>query len=79
MEWKRRDKLPARFYRLRLLVEVVRSPDFIFEGLDREGQEGGLCYVAKPTRDYPKEGIDLPAPKGRVFVVFVTPSGKAID
>jgi hypothetical protein len=74
-----RSGLEARVQRLRLVPEVVRDPCLVFEGLERPSQEAGFCYAGRPSRDFPKRGIDLPAPHKKVFLVFVTASGKIFD
>lgn len=71
--------LTARFHRLRLLPEVLKKPTVVFGGLERPSQEEGICYVGRPPHDFPKERIEVPAPPGKVFLVFVTESGKVFD
>jgi hypothetical protein len=66
----------VRYYRLLLVEEVLSDPSVVFEGWEREGQDEGLCYVARPKRDFRSDCIEVPAPPGMVFLVFVTSGGK---
>lgn len=47
VEFLTKGKLTARFYRLRLVQEVLEDPLAVFEGWQREGYEEGLCYVGR--------------------------------
>lgn len=66
----------ARFKRLLLAKEVLQKPTAIFKDLCRPDQDDGVCYVGRPNRDYPAFDIEVPAPPGMVFCVFVAKSGK---
>jgi hypothetical protein len=79
LEWITRSRLDARVYRLKLVMEVLQAPTVVFQGWERPEHEDDLCYVGSPARDFPKEGIDVPAPKGFVFLVYVTKSGVLSD
>ena len=59
-----------KYYELISASEVLKAPMLIFEGLQREGQETGLCYVGRPKR----HGGNWSAPPYpmKVFLVFVT-------
>ena len=75
VESKRVDHLmrngpPHVYYALKSAEEVLASPTVIYEGLRREGFEKGLCYCGKPRR-YLNEGIEAPAPPGKVFTVYI--------
>jgi hypothetical protein len=66
-EWKLED---ARF-----ILEAIRSPDAIFEGLLRPGQESGLCYSVRPTHDPECDDEYQNLPRfGFVFLVFARPA-----
>jgi hypothetical protein len=55
---------------VRFILEAVRSPDAIFEGLLRSGHEKDLCYSVRPLHDPESENAHPPR-FGFVFVVFV--------
>lgn len=74
-----RANLTAKFFRLQLVKEVVEAPWVVFQGWERQEHEEDLCYVGRPDRDLPKEGVQTPPPPGMVFLVFVTKSGKVTD
>ena len=74
-----RHRVDPRFYRLLLLSEVLSDPTAIFQGWEREGQDGGLCYVGSPAKDYRSESIEVPPPPGKVFLAFVTSRGKVSE
>jgi hypothetical protein len=59
-----------RYYELISAYEVLKNPLIVFEGLQRHGQEKGLCYVGRPKR----YGHDWSAPghKNMVFLVCLT-------
>lgn len=75
IEFLTRGVLQARFYRLQCAMEVLRNPDMIVQGWNREGFEEGFCYIRRPA-DRPKEGIELPPRPGMCFFAFVLPNGK---
>jgi hypothetical protein len=66
--------------RLLLVGEVLQGGTIqLRRGWSRPGKdEDCYAYIGKPKRDYPSAQIDLPAPPGKVFVVFVLKDG-AID
>jgi len=74
-----RKGLETRFARLLLVPEVLKNPEVVFQGLEREGQEEGLCYVGRPSRDFHSTTIEVPAPPGKVFLVFVERGGKVFE
>ena len=59
-----------KYYALISACEVLMQPLAIFEGLQRDGQEKGLCYVGRPKR----HGHDWSSPgyKNMVFLVCIT-------
>jgi hypothetical protein len=65
-----------KFLDARLIPETVDDPTAIFEGLNRQGLEEGVCYVTVPSRRWIRDGgeaggtIEAPSPPGRVFLVF---------
>jgi hypothetical protein len=60
----------SRYYELISAEQVLKNPDLIYEGLRREGQENGLCYIGKPKCF--REGAEYPGHPGMLFLVFVT-------
>jgi len=61
--------------RLRLAKEVLEDPICIVQGWDRQRTEECRIYVGRPKRDYRSSKIDIPAPPGMLFLVFVLPGG----
>ena len=59
-----------KFYELISAYEVLKSPLVIFEGLQRHGQEKGLCYVGCPERH--GDGWKAPGHKNMEFLVCLT-------
>jgi hypothetical protein len=66
--WKFRDAA--------MIPEAVQAPTAIFEGLNRDGLEEGVCYATVPSGRRIREGgeragtIDGPSLPKRVFLVF---------
>ncbi len=59
-----------------VLPEVLLKPTAIFAGLTQDTDEprrgvGWLCYVGRPTQCFEDNGRAIPAPRNRVFLVFV--------
>jgi hypothetical protein len=59
-----------------LVPEVLLSPTAIFKGLTLDSDEpqrgaGWFCYAGLPTWCFEHDGRQFPAPKNRVFLVFV--------
>ena len=73
-----------KFFDLHLLPHILQHPMAIFEGLEREEQQNGLCYAGIPPfiRRESKAAIsrgraeldllELPPPPGMTFAVFMT-------
>lgn len=59
-----------KFYELISACEVLKSPLAVFEGLQRDGQEKGLCYIGKPRCH--GDGVQYPPHPNMVFLVCVT-------
>lgn len=60
----------SKFYGLFSARDVLKNPAVVFEGLNRDGQEKGLCYAGTP-KCY-RDGSEHPPHPGMVFLVFVT-------
>lgn len=60
-----------------LLVEpVAQDPTMIIRGWHRQDtNDSCFVYVGRPSRDYRGRNIEVPAPKGMLFLVFVLPDG----
>lgn len=58
--------------------EVLLSPKAIFVGL-RQFQQGGVCYVGRPSRRWFDSGSQGPPPPGMVYTVFVNPRDMVFD
>lgn len=69
----------AKLVRILLVSDVLRDTYAIFEGWSRPDTDGCFVYAGKPGRDYPRRGIDTPAPPGMIFLVFVLPDGTIDD
>lgn len=70
-----RGKLSSRWFRIICVHRVLLAPDAVFQGWNRDGFEAAMCYVGRP-QDCPKEGIEVPPPPGKQFMVYVTPGGR---
>jgi hypothetical protein len=66
-----------KFWEIWSMVETLKAPLIIAEGLKREGLETGLCYIAKP-RKY-RDGADYPPPPKMVFLVCITHEFKVFE
>jgi len=53
---------------------VLREPKAIFEGLQREGFENGLCFTGKTDRYWVRQSVETPFPPGRVFAIYMDES-----
>jgi hypothetical protein len=62
-----------------LVKAVVSDPICIIKGWDRPGHESCFVYVGKPNKDYRSATIEVPPPKGQLFVAFVLPDGTVDD
>ena len=72
-----------KFFDLYAVQYVLRHPAAIFEGLEREQQQNGLCYAGIPpfirreSQASMRPGsaevqlVELPPPAGMTFVVFM--------
>lgn len=73
----------AWLYKIQLASEVVQAPVAVFENWKRNSgdpeHEDGLCYCGKPDHSFLGQGKEIPAPKGMVFLVYITKSGKVSD
>jgi hypothetical protein len=69
------EKEHARLLNVR---EVLEQPIAVYRGWDRIGQEDGFVYVGKPECDFHRIApmIQVPAPPGFSFLVFVHSGGK---
>lgn len=65
--------------RLALVAEVLENPTIIVEGWNRPDTGDCLVYVGKPDKDYRSAAIELPAPQGMLFAVFVLRDGTVDD
>jgi hypothetical protein len=54
---------------------TLQRPARVFQGLKRDGEEDGLCYMSSPRRMYYGGGQSKGAPPGMAFVVFVGSDG----
>jgi hypothetical protein len=68
-----------KLFRLQLIETVLADSCALFEGWSRPDMDGCYVYAGRPGRDYPRQGIDNPAPVGMVFLVFVLPDGTIDD
>jgi hypothetical protein len=53
------------------VVEILKSPAVIFQGLQHEGQEEALCYAGIASCRYSKNGNPLPPVPRMTFVVYI--------
>ena len=61
---------PVQYENLRAAKEVLENPKRIFWGI-REHNEGGWCYVGKPTELYIKQNTVIDFPSDKVFAVYI--------
>jgi hypothetical protein len=73
----RREGPEHKFWELFSLVETLKEPVVIAEGLKREGFESALCYVGKPKRY--GDGWESPTPPKMVFLVCMTQDFKIFE
>lgn len=52
---------------------VLSNTLAIFEGV-RDFQEGGWCYLGRPTSYYLRENVEAPLEHSRVFAVYINPA-----
>lgn len=71
LETVERDGPEWKFEDARFIEEAIQEPDAIFQGLRRVGQQEGLCYSVRPTRDPDIENDTGPPCYGQVFLVYV--------
>jgi len=69
---------PVQYENLRAVKEVLENPKRIFWGI-REHNEGGWCYVGKPSKLYVKQDDVIDFPKGKVFAVYMNPRLMVFD
>ena len=62
----------VKYMNLKAAKEVIEDTKLIFAGV-REFQEGGWCYVGKPSMHYIRDTITVPIPPGHVFTVYMNP------
>ena len=65
--------------RLRLVADVLKSPYAIVQGWDRPERDGCSAYVGSPLSDFHSERVEVPSPRGMVFVVFLLADGTIDD
>ncbi len=53
-------------------MEVLKKPDFVFEGLSRDGQEKGRCYVGRPSTRAIDRDSSMPTTPDDALIVFHT-------
>lgn len=61
---------PVDWYNVRVAKEVLECPERVYSGT-REHQEGGWCYVGRPTSYCMKPDVTVPLPPGFVFTVYL--------
>jgi len=60
-----------KFYDARLLGGLLESPLAVFQGLNREDYEEAHCYSGIPACRWKSSSIQVPPPRGFVFLAFV--------
>src|SRR6185436_15832843 len=68
----------VKYQNLRAAKFVLQKALLIFEGV-REHQEGGWCYVARPTEYFLRPSIVVPFPPGMVFAAYLNPVRRLYD
>ncbi len=63
---------PVDYQNLRAAKHVLENPKRIFCGV-REFNEGGWCYVGRPSEWHIKERHVVPFPEDKVFAVYLNP------
>ena len=69
----------TKLARVLLIPEAVANPAKIIKGWDRPDRDGCYVYVAKPTKNYQSQTIEIPPFPGQFFLVFVLPDGTIDD
>lgn len=59
-----------RFFDVLIIPFILDSPQFIFEGLGRDGHGGSVCYAGIPSHRYQDHDIQVPPYPGMIFLVF---------
>lgn len=67
------------YFNLKNLPNALQFPLAVFQGLDREGHEKSVCYVAKPRSRFVDENTSLTVDSSSVFVVFITSTLEVFD
>lgn len=75
----RRNNHTVKLARIKLVEEVVCAPLGIFEGWSRPDMDDCYVYAGTPARDFRGFTIDVPAPPGMMFLVFILPDGTIDD
>lgn len=63
---------------LRTCREVLSGPEFVCQGLKRDGQEGGLCYVGQPDSRWNEAGQQTRTADDDIFLVVVSSNWRLI-
>jgi len=63
---------PVRYQNLIAAKEVLDNVQRIFWGV-REFQDGGFCYVGRPTNWYMREEVLTAFPSDLVYAVYINP------
>ena len=76
----RRSGHEAKLARYVLAFESATDPILLIRGWHRvEMDDQCFVYVGRPKRDYYGESVEVPAKKGRLFLVFVLGNGTIDD
>ena len=54
---------------------MLKAPTAIFEGLQREGFDKGLCFAGRTRRYWLRQAVETPFPPGKVFAIYIDESG----
>ena len=65
--------------RILLVRDVLDDTREIFRGWSRPDTDECFVYAGQPDRDYRSPTIQVPPPKGMIFLVFVLPDGTIDD
>lgn len=66
-----RDSGPRwKYYAVAQAKETLKNPICVYEGLQREAQDEGICIVGRPAQIPKNDGTLVPFPKGFLFLVF---------
>lgn len=63
---------PTQYENFRAAKFVLENPQRIFAGV-RMVNEGGWCYVGRPSEWYVRENVVAPFPDGHVFAAYINP------